>query len=175
MPAQQDNYRRSGFVLEHRTARFVGAVRPGPPGGGVVPAAEVGVAAITAYDGGCYPAERRRFLERWLGAPGHRALARVVDGRVTGYGVIRPAHEGARVGPLFADSPGDAEALLDALVDGFGADRIAVDVPESNAAAVRIAEARGLEPSFLTARMYTGPVRPFARERVFGVTTLELG
>lgn len=30
-------------------------------------------------------------------------------------------------------------------------------------------------PSFETARMYTGPVRPFSGERVYGVTTLELG
>ncbi|OKK03593.1 GCN5 family acetyltransferase [Streptomyces sp. CB03234] len=175
VPAQQANYRRSGFALAHRTARYVGAVSPRTPGAGVVPAAEVGLAAIAAYDSGCYPAERPRFLERWLGAPGHRALARVVDGRLAGYGVIRPALEEARVGPLFADSPGDAEVLLDALVDGFGAERVAVDVPESNAEAVRMAQARGLVPSFRTARMYTGPVRPFAQERVFGVSTLELG
>ncbi|MFF8831052.1 GNAT family N-acetyltransferase [Streptomyces sp. NPDC015131] len=175
VPEQQDNYRRSGFALEHRTARYVGRVAPRGPGAGVVPAAEAGLAALAAYDGGCHPADRPRFLERWLTAPGHRALARVVDGRVTGYGVIRPARDEARVGPLFADGPGDAEALLDALVDGFGAERIAVDVPEPNAAAVAMAVARGLEPSFATARMYTGPVRPFARERVYGITTLELG
>ncbi|GGU39491.1 GNAT family N-acetyltransferase [Streptomyces lavendofoliae] len=175
VPAQQDNYRRSGFALAHRSARWVGSVAGRAPGAGVVPAAEVGLAAIAAYDAGCHPAERPRFLERWLDAPGHLALARVVDGRVTGYGVIRPAHEGFRVGPLFADSAGDAEVLLDALVDGSGADRIAVDVPESNPAAVRMAEARGLVPTFATARMYTGPVRPFAGDRVFGITTLELG
>ncbi|MFC8916994.1 GNAT family N-acetyltransferase [Streptomyces sp. NPDC047821] len=175
VPAQQDNYRRSGFALAHRTARYVGPVAGRAPAAGVVPAAEVDGAALAAYDSGCHPADRPRFLERWLGTPGHRALARVVDGRVTGYGVIRPAREEARVGPLFADTPADAEALLDALTDGFGADGIAVDVPESNGAAVRMAEARGLVPTFRTARMYTGPVRPFARERVFGITTLELG
>ncbi|MEV3988648.1 GNAT family N-acetyltransferase [Streptomyces sp. NPDC049837] len=175
VPAQQDNYRRSGFEPAHRTARYVGAVAGRTPDAGVVPAAEVGLAALAAYDSGCYPADRPRFLERWLGAPGHRALARVVDGRVRGYGVIRPAREESRVGPLFADTPADAEVLLDALADGFGPGRIAVDVPESNTAAVRMAEARGLVPTFRTARMYTGPVRPFARERVFGITTLELG
>ncbi len=48
-------------------------------------------------------------------------------------------------------------------------------MPESNAEAVALAEARGMKPTFDTARMYTGPVRDFARERVFGVTSLELG
>ncbi len=47
--------------------------------------------------------------------PGHRALARVVDGRPTGYGVVRPAQDEARIGPLFADTPADAAALLDGL------------------------------------------------------------
>ncbi|MGA4957507.1 GNAT family N-acetyltransferase [Streptomyces lavendulocolor] len=180
VPAQQDNYRRSGFVLAHRSARYAGPVTAGSAAAGtraagVVPATGAGLSAIAAYDAACHPAERPRFLERWLRAPGHVTLARVLDGRVTGYGVIRPAQDEPRVGPLFADSPGDAEVLLDALVAGFGADRIAMDVPESNAAAVRLAESRGLVPTFATARMYTGPVRPFARDRVFGITTLELG
>jgi len=52
---------------------------------------------------------------------------------------------------------------------------IAVDVPEPNTAAVALAERAGLTPSFETARMYTGLVRSFAEERVYGVTTLELG
>ncbi|MEE1754732.1 GNAT family N-acetyltransferase [Streptomyces sp. SP18CS02] len=175
VPAQQDNYRRSGFAWAYGTARYAGPAPVRPPGEGVVPAVSVGLSAIAAYDSACYPAERVRFLEGWLTLPGHVALARVVDGRLTGYGVIRPAREGARIGPLFADAPADAEALFDSLVAASGAATIAVDVPDAHPAAVRLAEARGLTPSFRTARMYTGPVRPFAADRVFGVSTLELG
>ncbi|MFE4720904.1 GNAT family N-acetyltransferase, partial [Streptomyces sp. NPDC056728] len=127
------------------------------------------------YDSACYPAERPRFLASWLAGDGHRALARVVDGRVTGYGVIRPGRETFRVGPLFADTPQDARALFDALLATVGRAPVAVDVPESNPAAVALAEAYGLTSGFATARMYTGPVRPFAHERIFGITTLELG
>ncbi|MET9433956.1 GNAT family N-acetyltransferase [Streptomyces sp. NPDC006551] len=179
VPAQQANYRRSGFSTAYRTARYVGeipvtaAVAPD-----VVPAARVDPAAIAAYDDACHPAGRPRFLAPWLTTPGHRALARIVDGRPTGYGVVRPAQEEARVGPLFADTPADAAALLDALAAearAFGSRRIAVDMPEANPAAARLARERGLEPTFETARMYTGPIRPVAHERIFGVTTLELG
>ncbi|MER5710619.1 GNAT family N-acetyltransferase [Streptomyces sp. NPDC042898] len=179
VPAQQDNYRRSGFTTAYRTARFVGEVpAPDRPVAGVVPGAILGPAAIGAYDNACHHADRPRFLVRWITTPGHRVLVRVVDGRPAGYGVVRPARDAARVGPLFADTPADAAALLDALAAearDFGATRIAVDMPESNPAAARLALERGLEPTFETARMYTGPVRPVARERVFGVTTLELG
>ncbi|WP_405859493.1 GNAT family N-acetyltransferase [Streptomyces sp. NBC_00090] len=179
VPAQQDNYRRSGFTTAYRTARFVGEVpAPDRPVAGVVPAERVDPATVAAYDNACHHADRPRFLSAWLTTPGHRALVRIVDGRPTGYGVVRPAQDEARVGPLFADTPADAAALLDALAveaRGFGAERIAVDMPETNPAAARLAEERGLVPTFETARMYTGPVRPVARERVFGVTTLELG
>ncbi|GAA2774078.1 GNAT family N-acetyltransferase [Streptomyces showdoensis] len=179
VPAQQDNYRRSGFAPAYRTARFVGEV-PAPEGAvaGVVPVDRVEPAALAAYDATCHPAERPRFLAAWLATPGHRALVRLTDGRVTGYGVVRPAEQEARIGPLFADTPADAAALLDALAAearSFGSERIAVDVPEANPAAARLAGERGLEPTFETARMYTGPIRPVARDRVFGVTTLELG
>ncbi len=179
VPAQQDNYRRSGFTTAYRSARYVGEVpSPDRPVTGVVPATQVDPAQLAAYDSACHHAERPRFLAAWLTTPGHRALARVTDGRVTGYGVVRPSQDEARVGPLFADGPEDAAALLDALAGAareFGTRAIAVDMPETNPAAARLAEERGLTPTFETARMYTGPVRPVAADRVFGVTTLELG
>lgn len=179
VPDQQDNYRRSGFVAAHRTARWVGvAPAPQAPAPDVVPAAALGPAALRAYDSACYPAERPNFLDRWLGTPGHRALARVVDGRPTGYGVVRPAQDEARIGPLFADTPADAAVLLDALAAeaaALGSPRIAIDVPESNEAATALAASRALAPTFETARMYTGPTRPFAHTRIYGITTLELG
>lgn len=174
--AQQDNYRRSGFEFAHRTIRYTGPV----PGGGsrpaqILPVEAAGLRAITAYDAASYPADRPRFLESWLTAPGHRALARIVDGRVTGYGVLRPAQGALRVGPLFADSRADAEELFDALTAEADGATVVIDVPESQPQAVALAETRGMKPTFETARMYTGPVRELAEERIFGVTTLELG
>ncbi|GAA1934717.1 GNAT family N-acetyltransferase [Streptomyces durmitorensis] len=174
--AQQDNYRRSGFEFAHRTIRYSGTV----PGGAarparILPVEAAGLRAITAYDAASYPADRPRFLESWLTAPGHRALARIVDGRITGYGVLRPAHGALRIGPLFADTRADAEELFDALTAETDGVPVVIDVPESQPHAVALAETRGMKPTFETARMYTGPVRERAEERVFGVTTLELG
>ncbi len=79
-----------------------------------------------------------------------------------------------RIGPLFADTAADARQLLAALAavaDG----PLAVDVPLCNDSAVQLVEEAGLKPSFETARMYTGPVRPHRVARIFGTTTLELG
>ncbi len=175
VPAQQANYRRSGFRHRHDSMRYVGPASPGPRPAHVRPAAEAGPAALAAYDSSCFPADRPRFLARWLDTPGHTVLVSVVDGRVTGYGVVRPAREGARIGPLFADTRADAEALLDGLTADLDGAPVGIDVPLSNASAVALAESRGLRPAFATARMYTGPVREFAQHKVFGITTLELG
>ena len=173
--AQQHNYRRSGFELAHRTARFTGTAPTAavPPDVHAVNPGDL--ADLTAYDSACTPADRPRFLPRWVTGPGHHAFVRRHGGRVTGYGVIRPGHDRPRIGPLFADSPGDARALFAALTGAFPGTAVAIDVPEPNKAAVDMVEEAGFTPSFETARMYTGPVRPHAQDRIIGITTLELG
>jgi len=182
--AQQDNYRRSGFEPAYRTVRFTGTAPAADTPADVRPVRQEDLAAITAYDAGCYPADRLRFLEYWLTGPGHRAFVREADGgtgdggrnrAITGYGVVRPGRDAPRIGPLFADTADDARALFAALTADAAGTEVAIDVPEPNTAAVALVEEAGFAPSFETARMYTGPVRMFAQERVFGVTTLELG
>ncbi|WP_330302392.1 MULTISPECIES: GNAT family N-acetyltransferase [unclassified Streptomyces] len=174
--AQQDNYRQSGFELAHRTVRFGGVAPVGETPPGVRPAEKADLAAITAYDSACCPADRPAFVESWLTGPEHRTFVRLADdGQLTGYGVIRPARDSLRIGPLFADTADDARALFSALAADAAGSAVAIDVPETNTAGIALVEELGLAPSFETARMYTGPVRPFAQERVYGVTTLELG
>ena len=133
------------------------------------------VRAVAAYDGRCHPADRPEFVARWVTAPYHTALAVVRDERVRGYGVIRPARTGHRVGPLFADTLEDAAALFDALAAPVEGALVLLDVPEPNQAASSLAKERGLEPVFETARMYTGPIRQPSEQNIYGVTSLELG
>jgi GNAT superfamily N-acetyltransferase len=173
--AQQDNYRRSGFEPAHRTVRFTGTAPACEVPADVRVVRSEDIADIAAYDGTCTPADRPRFLAHWLTGTGHHAVVRRSGDRVTGYGVIRPGHDCPRIGPLFADTAEDARALFAALTAYAAGREVAIDVPEPNAAGVALAEEAGFTPSFETARMYTGPVRPYGEERVFGVTTLELG
>jgi GNAT acetyltransferase-like protein len=142
----------------------------------VVPLADVPLAAIDADDATVFPAPRPAFWRCWIGAPGHRGRALLRDGRLAAWGVIRPARQGWKIGPLVADDRAAAETVLDALLaDAGGGGEIFLDVPEPNHAAVALARSRGLAPVFETARMYTGAVRPARLDRVFGVTTFELG
>jgi hypothetical protein len=97
------------------------------------------------------------------------------DGALAGWGVIRPCRIGHKIGPLVADNRANAEVVLWALLAGVGGGEIFIDVPGVNRDAVALAKDLGLAPVFETARMYTGAIPPLRLERVFGVTTFELG
>jgi GNAT superfamily N-acetyltransferase len=174
--AQQENYRKSGFVLAWNNIRFGGEAPVLPASRAhIVPAATLPFAAIEALDAQVFPAQRPDFLRAWLGAPGHVALALVKDGRAAGLGVIRPARHGHKIGPLVAEDEADAEVLLAALFERVEPGEVFLDAPEPNRGGVALATRLGLKPVFETARMYTGPAPAVAMDRLFGVTTFELG
>lgn len=97
------------------------------------------------------------------------------DGRLVAWGVIRPCRTGRKIGPLVADDRAAAECVLAALLAAAGPGEVFLDVPAVNRDAVALAQDLGLAPMFETARMYTGAIPPLRLERVFGVTTFELG
>ena len=174
--AQQENYRKSGFELAYTNVRYGGIVAPREaPQADVIALSEVPFAEVEAYDATVFPAARSAFLRAWIGAPGHVGRALVRDGRLAGWGVIRPCRKGRKIGPLVADDRASAEAVLSALLASVGPGEIFLDVPGINREAVSLARDLGLAPVFETARMYTGAIPPLRLERVVGVTTFELG
>jgi ribosomal protein S18 acetylase RimI-like enzyme len=175
--AQQGNYRKSGFVLAWRNVRYQGT--GGAPGGvdpRLVRLQGVPFRAVQAYDQPFFPAERGAFLAAWLAQDDAIALGWVEAGALRGYGVIRRCRTGWKVGPLFADDEAIAEALFAALRSHAGpGEPVFLDIPEPNAAAVALARRHGLRMVFETARMYTGVAPPVPMDRMYGVTTFELG
>ena len=111
----------------------------------------------------------------WLRPDRREGRALIEDGAVRGYGVIRPCRSGFKIGPLFADSDDSADVLFRALAAGAEGAQVFLDCPEPNRAATDLVARYRLSPVFETARMYTGPIAPLRIERVFGVTTFELG
>jgi GNAT superfamily N-acetyltransferase len=172
--AQQDNYRKSGFELAYPNIRYGGRIGPlATPPAELVPLTDVPFAMVEADD--VFPAPRTAFLRAWINARGHIGRALMRDGKLAAWGVIRPCRRGHKIGPLIADDRTAAEAVLAALVAAAGADEVFLDVPSVNRDALALAQGHGLAPVFETARMYTGAIRPVLLERVFGVTTFELG
>lgn len=171
--AQQANYRKSGFQLAYRNVRYGGRTQSAFPPTRTVLASQVPFDMLVADDATVFPAPRENFLRAWTAGWAGRALIR--DGKLAGWGVIRPCRQGFKVGPLVADDLFSAATVLDTLIATIGVGEVFLDVPEPNSEAAFLATSRGLSPVFETARMYTGPVRDVALHRIFGVTTFELG
>ncbi|MBF7729579.1 GNAT family N-acetyltransferase [Pseudomonas sp. N040] len=175
--AQQDNYRKSGFRLAHRNIRFAGLAKPAV----ATPTPAVSLASLALdelhrYDRQFFPEQRQRFLERWISQPNAHALGIVDNARLVGYGVIRACHSGYKIGPLNAQSPELASELFDALAARVPAGcAIYLDTPEPNSRAIELALRNGMQPCFETARMYTGTFPALPLDKVFGITSFELG
>jgi GNAT superfamily N-acetyltransferase len=173
--AQQENYRRSGFTLAYRNVRFEGR-GGGAAAGAAIDARAIPFERLCAYDRLAFPAARPSFLGAWIDQDGATALASADGDTIRGYGVIRPCREGFKIGPLFADTPDIAAVLYRDLASRAPeGSAVYLDVPEPNAEAMALAARDGMRRVFETARMYTGEPPRADIDRVFGVTTFELG
>ena len=175
--AQQYNYRKSGFELAWNNARYQGF------GGdaalldrAVVPLDSLPVDEVLAYDRPFFPDDRSAFVRAWLGMPDAVALGVLDEGRLAGYGVLRPCREGHKIGPLFADSPVLAARLFSSLqAHAPAGTALYLDVPLANPDAVALATRHDMKVVFETARMYTGAAPDLPLGRLYGVTSFELG
>jgi Acetyltransferase (GNAT) domain len=186
---QQANYSTCGFHLQHRNVRYSGSIAaadlPVSSHSHIVALERDTFVKVEEYERPIFGVSRTAFLEKWLdGSSGRTARVYMHDGVVRGYGVIRPAHDGFKIGPLFADTVAVAEALFTAVVkhataaeaaSSGGSVKVHIDCPDVNAEATALAARYGLAPAFECARMYKGTVPSLDLKRTFGSTCLELG
>lgn len=177
VPAQVGRYAAAGFVRAHGTTRWGGHLRGLVTTRSLVrPLGPEDAAAVAQYDAQAFGAPRPEFLAGWLRPTATRqSEAYFEDGAIRGYGSVRRTFAGWKIGPLFADSAAIAEALLATLVTPAGTDEVAVDIPEPNLAGTALAKRLGFTAGSETTRMYRGPAPALPLDRIFGVTTLELG
>ena len=176
----QDYYARGGFVYSHRNLRYCAEVpqRGSAAAGGsgpVMPLEEVPFDEVLAYDRSCFPASRPGFLQDWAGQSTALALAYRQGDTLQGFGVIRRCREGCKLGPLFADNAEVANALYEQLAVFAAGGPLFLDAPENNPAAMDLVARHNMSEVFGCARMYIGPFPELRHERIFGVTTFELG
>lgn len=173
-----ENERKYQEIMKFRS--FYSNLRFEGRGGGEIPDGLVKISTIPfesllEYDKEMFPAPRPAFLEKWIKQPDSYAFASVEAGKLKGYGVIRKCYKGYKIGPLFADDPITAEKILLALKASVPDEVIYLDVPEPNKKAMEIAEKNGMTVTFKTIRMYSREEPDINLEKVYGVTTFELG
>lgn len=176
VPAQVENYQKSGFQSCHGSWRFAGEIPVKENGSGhIVPADESYLRQIIAYDALHFPGNRGEFLKGWFGSEGHHALLRLEDNSIRGMGVIRKCYEGYKIGPLFADTPEIGESLLLALARYAQGETVYFDIIEGHVNAQKLVQKYQMKKMFECARMYTKERPAVKWDNVYGITTFELG
>ena len=174
--AQQENYKKYGFRMAYRNIRYRGiASDSGIEALQIIDLRKIPLNEVTVYDRIMFPAKRPAFLNSWINQPEARALGYVRDSRLSGYGVIRKCRLGYKIGPLFADNEEIAENLFLALTGTISGEEYFLDIPEPNPKACALVKRHNMQKVFETARMYSGAAPSLPLEKIFGITSFELG
>ena len=173
VPAQQDNYARSGFELAGRTRRLSGSLSREPRR--LALAQERDLETVRALDRAANGFDRAAFLAAWVAEhPTRKTVLLETAGRVTGFATARLCREVCKIGPIVAPSDTDAMTLAGQAAAALGQTDISIDVPMGQPDFARMLEARGFQEGFATARMYRGPA-PAVDATLKAIATMELG
>lgn len=142
---------------------------------GLVKISKVPFEKLLEYDRRMFPAPRPGFLKKWVTQPDSYSFAALKAGALKGYGVIRKCRVGYKIGPLFADDLDTAEKIFRALKASVPEETIYIDIPEPNEKAMEIAKKYHMNVMFRTVRMYSQKEPDIELDKVYGVTSFELG
>ena len=136
------------------------------------------IESIIDFDEECFTVRRRHFLEPWLMHHKDSHSVVISHSRVEGFGTIRKAFEGWKIGPLFARNTSCAREILHGLLDTIEiGEKFTIDVPTPNTAAMHLAAVElEMKDIFYTARMFTGEHPPkMPLQYIYGLTSFEIG
>jgi GNAT superfamily N-acetyltransferase len=172
--AQQDNYRKSGFVLTGRTERYEGVVKDSGAAK-VEPMAARDLDGLIEMEAKANGYRKQAFLRNWLKETDTRQTFTFRgDSRPIAFATMRQCRVGYKIGPLVAPNSDAAAELLRHAATVADGEPIIIDVPQESAGLHAICKSLGMEVSFRTARMYRGQP-PSESGLEYAVSTLELG
>lgn len=169
-------YERIGYRLVHYNARYRGVASPKTDlHPAIIELSEIPFSQVERYDRACFPAPRGRFLHAWITQQHGKASGFVENDILKGLAVRRKCVDGHKIGPLFADSIEIAEQLLESLLKDIPGEAFYLDITRSNPAAADLAEKFAMQEVFGTGRMYLKDRPELADQKIFGISTFELG
>ena len=134
---------------------------------------------IQNYDANKENTPRPHFISDWLSHKLGTVLAIVnTKGLCVGFSRIRPClfknGNGYRIGPLVADTPFLASALIKSLLIKYPGSTL-IDSPGLNPYANELLKSLGFQPLSHTVRMYKGKQPTISMKEIYGLACLELG
>ena len=175
VPAQEANYKKSGFERVHYTQRYAGQVT-----GKAQPNCRLATAAdlpkLLQMDRDISGTDRSTYLSSWFSQTRSRhTLVYEASSQILGCATIRACRTGHKIGPVFAETAETARSLIEASVACAKAQEIMIDIPDPNSISVDLAHSLELVETFSCARMYKGRALARSVENVFAEATFELG
>ena len=173
--AMQPFYQKGGFEIAFRDLRYEKKGVSFNIDKNIAPIEEIDYQSILAYDKQCFGFLRPQFMLPWLKLPGNKTFKYVENGQLKGFAILRKANVGYKICPLFADNDSIAEELYKACLNSSNQEPVYFDIPEINKGAVQLVKKYEATYVFECARMYYDKPPKMAIEKVYGVTTFELG
>jgi GNAT superfamily N-acetyltransferase len=173
--AMQPFYAKGGFAMQFRSERHSRTGEKFPLHSAIELYDDDLFDQLLAYDTSCFGFPRPKFLKTWLELPNGWCFVYFEQNKVKGYANMRKVNPGHKIGPLFADTPQIAEALYQACLSAALGEEIFLDIPVVNVEAIAMAAKYQAKYVFECGRMYYGQPPELPLDKIFGITTFELG
>ena len=175
VPDRIANYERLGFKVSHFNARFETIGTDYTIDNNITFVKSIDRNLLYEYDRHCFPAPRNNFIDSWVDMPNSFSYIYAEGTVLKGWGTIRKCRKGYKIGPLFADNFNIANSLYKALVNHALDELVYLDIPLNNPEAMNLAVRYDMKKVFETARMYSKNEPEIDFNRIFGITSFELG
>ncbi len=173
--AMQPFYKKGGFEISFRDERYEKFGMKFEIDKNISPILDADVTSTLAYDKQCFGFSRPQFMKPWLRLPGNKTFKYTEGDKLKGFAIVRKSDKGYKVCPLFADNEMIAEELYKACLNSVSGEALYIDIPVINEGAVNIVKKYNSTYVFECARMYYGTPPDVDVNKVFGITTFELG
>jgi GNAT superfamily N-acetyltransferase len=173
--AMQPFYSKGGFEIDFRDERYEITGFKTDVCNNVFQIEQGDFEEISAFDRTYFGFGRESFLRNWLNIPESRSYKYIENRLLKGYTVLRKVGDGYKIGPLFADNEHVAEELYKACLSAASGEKVYLDIPVKNKNAAELVKKFDAKYVFECARMYYGEPPKIDLNKIYGITTFELG
>lgn len=173
--AMQSFYQKGGFEIAFRDERYEKLGQHHEVHSSISEIDKNDFNEILQYDMNCFGFNRSHFLQLWVDIPETKAFKFIEKDQLKGFCIIRKAAKGFKVCPLFADNFNIAEELYKACLNSVKDEPLYIDIPVANKDTVALVQKYNAQYVFECARMYYGAAPKLPINKIFGITSFELG
>lgn len=171
----QGFYQKGGFEIAFKDERYERIGKVFTIDSNISAITDKDIENILDYDKQCFGYSRPQFLQPWLKMPDNKTFKYLGNGKLLGFAIVRKANVGYKVCPLFAETPIVAEELYKACLNSVVGEPLYLDIPMVNSAAIDLVKKYEAKYVFECARMYLGTPPKVDTNKIYGITTFELG